>query len=78
MKKITLTISLSLVLTASAFAGGVIPIAGFAGCENGLYYPDTGECVAGLASSNSDGKQGQIFSDTSLIGAILSFRDMIF
>lgn len=79
MRKITLTISLSMVLAASALAGGFIPIAGFAGCENGLYYPDTGECVAGLAQqSNSAGKQGPIFSDTSLIRAILSFRNMIF
>jgi hypothetical protein len=78
MRKIFLTISLSLALTVSSFAGGVIPISGFTGCENGLYYPDTGECIAGLASSNSDAKQGPIFSETSLIGAILSFRDMIF
>jgi hypothetical protein len=78
MRKFFLTVLLTLILTASGLAGGNIPIAGFAGCENGLYYPDTGECVAGLAPSNSDGKQGQIFSDTSLIGAILSFRDMIF
>ena len=69
---------LSLTFAISGFAGGFIPITGFAGCENGLYYPDTGECVAGLAPSNSDGKQDPVFSDTSLIGAILSFRDMIF
>jgi hypothetical protein len=78
MRKLTLTILLSLTLTISGLAGGNIPIAGFAGCENGLYYPDTGECVAGLAPSNSDGKQGPVFSETTLIGAILSFRDMIF
>jgi len=78
MRKIFLTISLSLALTVSSFAGGVIPISGFTGCENGLYYPDTGECVAGLVPSNSDGKQDPVFADISLIGAILSFRDMIF
>jgi len=79
MKKITLTISLSLVFATSVFAGGWVPISGFAGCENGLYYPETGECVVGLAQqSNSDGKQGPVFSDTSLIGVILSFRDIIF
>jgi hypothetical protein len=78
MRKIFLTLSLSLALTVSVFAGGLVPITGFTGCENGLYYPDTDECVAGLAPSNSDGKQGPVFSETSLIGAILSFRDMIF
>ena len=50
MRKITLTILLSLTLTISGFAGGIIPISGFTGCENGLYYPDTGECIAGLAA----------------------------
>ena len=78
MRKITLTIMLSLILAIPGFAGGFIPITGFAGCENGLYYPDTGECVAGLAQSNSDGKQYPVFSDTSVIGAILSFRDFVF
>jgi hypothetical protein len=78
MKKLTLTILLSLTLAISGFAGGLVPISGFAGCENGLYYPDTGECLAGLAPSNSDGKQGPVFSETTLVGAILSFRDMIF
>ena len=78
MRKITLTILLSLTLAISGFAGGLIPHSGFAGCENGLYNPETGECVVGLAASNSDGKQGPVFSETSLIGAILSFRDMIF
>ena len=42
---------LTLILATSGFAGGIIPITGFTGCENGLYYPDTGECVAGLAPS---------------------------
>jgi hypothetical protein len=78
MRKIFLTVLLSLLIASSGFAGGVIPISGFAGCENGLYYPDTGECVAGLAPSNSDGKQDPVFSETALIRAILSFRDMIF
>ena len=78
MKKIFLTLSLSLALTVSSLAGGNIPISGFAGCENGLYYPDTGECVVGLAQSNYDGKQDLLFSDVSLIRAILSFRDFIF
>jgi hypothetical protein len=77
MRKFFLILVLSIAFAATAKAG-VTPIAGFVGCENGLYYPDTGECVAGLASSNSDGKQGPVFSETTLIGAILSFRDMIF
>jgi hypothetical protein len=78
MRKFFLTVSISLALTVSVFAGGLVPISGFAGCENGLYYPENGECVVGLAQSNSDGKQGPVFSETTLIGAILSFRDMIF
>jgi hypothetical protein len=53
-------------------------MAGIAGCAPGLWYPETGECVVGLAASNSDGKQDPVFSEMSLIGAILSFRDMIF
>jgi hypothetical protein len=78
MRKFFLTVTLFLVFAISGSAGGIIPITGFVGCENGLYYPDTGECVAGLATSNSDGKQGPVFSEMSLIRAILSFRDMIF
>jgi hypothetical protein len=78
MRKFFLTVLLTLILATSGSAGGIIPITGFAGCENGLYYPDSGECVAGLAPSNSDGKQGPVFSETTLIGAILHFRDMIF
>lgn len=78
MRKIFLTVSLSLALTISCF-GGVTPISGFAGCENGLYYPDTGECVVGLAQqSNSNGKQYPAFSETALIRAILSVRDIVF
>jgi hypothetical protein len=78
MRKLTLTISLLLTLAISGSAGGVIPISGFAGCENGLYYPETGECVVNLAASPSIEKLNPVFSDTSLIGAILHFRDMIF
>jgi hypothetical protein len=78
MRKIFLSFSLSLVLTTFSFAGGVTPISGFAGCENGLYYPETGECVVNLAASPSIEKLDPVFSDTSLIGAILHFRDMIF
>jgi hypothetical protein len=78
MRKILSTVSISLALAVSSFAGGVIPISGFAGCENGLYYPDTGECVLSLTAPNSTGKQGPIFSDTSLIRVILHFRNILF
>lgn len=78
MRKIFLTLSLSLALTASVFAGGLVPITGFAGCENGLYYPDTGECVVGLAPSDSTGKTDSSFSEMGLIAGILSFQDIIF
>ena len=77
MRKIFLTVLLSLTFAISGFAGGVTPISGFAGCD-GLYYPDTGECVAQLAPSDPGGKQRSVFSESNLIGAILSFRDIIF
>jgi len=78
MRKVVLTVSLFLVLSASGFAGGNIPIAGIAGCAPGLYYPDTGECVLDLSAPVQRIKEDPVFSETSLIGAILSFRDIIF
>jgi len=74
MRKIFLTFSLSLVLTTFGFAGGVTPISGFAGCENGLYYPDTGECVLDLAAPVQSGKEQPIFMDEMLVTVLLKFR----
>ena len=78
MRKIFLTISLSLALTVCCFAGGNTPITGVAGCAPGLYYPDTGECVLDLSAPVQGTKEDPVFSETSLVGAILSFGDIIF
>lgn len=78
MRKIFLAISLILTFAISGFAGGLVPIAGYAGCENGLYYPDTGECVLNRAVPDSVGKRDSVFFETSLIRIILSVRNIIF
>jgi len=74
MKKIFSTVSLSLALTASSFAGE-IPIAGFAGCAPGLWYPERQVCVYGLETPKPEESTN---FDTTLVRAFLNIRDMIF
>lgn len=78
MRKIFLTVSLSLALTVSSF-GGNTPIAGVAGCAPGLWYPESQVCVLERSAPVEITKpeQSTIF-ETALIRAILSVRDMIF
>ena len=76
MRKIFLTISLSIVLTTSGFAGE-IPLAGVAGCAPGLWYPESQVCVPpGLSAPVPAGKDESTILDSFLTQAILYFRPM--
>lgn len=75
MKKIFLTVSLSLALTVSAFAGDT-PIAGYAGCAPGLWYPESQVCVVGRPAPDQTEKQELSFSDNMLIKVILYINDI--
>jgi hypothetical protein len=78
MRKIFLTVSLSLALTASSFAGE-IPISGFAGCAPGLWYPESHVCVYEFSAPVEITKPEQSpILDTITIRAFLRIRDMIF
>ena len=79
MRKIFLTVSLFLALTGSTFAEGNTPIAGYAGCAPGLWYPESQVCVNGLSAQVEITKpdESTIF-DTTLVGVFLHIRDMIF
>jgi hypothetical protein len=78
MRKILLTVSLSLALTASSFAGE-IPMTGFAGCAPGLWYPESQVCVQQLSAPVETPKpERSTISDTMLLRAFLHIRDMIF
>jgi hypothetical protein len=78
MRKIFLTVSLSLALVASSFAGDT-PIAGVVGCAPGLWYPESHVCVYDLSAPVEITKQEQsTISDTLLIRAFLHIRNMIF
>jgi hypothetical protein len=78
MRKILLTVSLSLALAVSSFAGD-IPISGFAGCAPGLWYPESHVCVFELSAPVEITKpeQSTIF-DTMLIKAFLPIRNILF
>jgi hypothetical protein len=76
MRKIFLTVSLSLALTVSSFAGE-IPIAGFAGCAPGLWYPESQVCVGGLSAPIEPTKPVTTL-DTLAIKAFLHIRNMVF
>ena len=78
MRKIFLTVSLSLALTASSFAGDT-PIAGVAGCAPGLWYPESQVCVYGLSAQVEITKPEQsTILDAMLLGTFLRIRGMIF
>lgn len=78
MRKIFLTVSLSLALVVSSFAGDT-PMAGIAGCAPGLWYPESQVCVNGLSAQVEITKpeESTIF-DALAIKGFLHFRDMIF
>lgn len=44
MKKNILAIALTLTFASSIFADGDTPIMGYAGCEGGLWYPESQVC----------------------------------
>jgi hypothetical protein len=78
MRKIFLTLTLSLTLAAFANAGET-PISGFAGCAPGLWYPESQVCVYGLSAPVETPKPEQsTILDTLAIRAFLHIRDMIF
>ena len=73
MRKILLTISLSLALTASSFAGE-IPMTGVVGCAPGLWYPESQVCVLDLSAPVQTGKEQPTFMDEVLVTAFLKIR----
>lgn len=73
MRKIFLTLSLSLALTASSFAGD-IPISGVAGCAPGLWYPESQVCVLDLSAPVPTGKEQPTFMDDMLVTVLLKIR----
>lgn len=75
MRKLFLTISLSLAFTVSGFAGE-IPIAGVVGCAPGLWYPESEVCVMGLADPGQTDMEKPSFADTLLAEATLYFHPM--
>jgi len=79
MKKTFLTVSLFLALAGSTFADGNTPIAGFAGCAPGLWYPESQVCVGDLSAPVEIPKPEQsTILDAITIRAFLHIRDMIF
>jgi hypothetical protein len=78
MRKIFLTVSLSLALTASGFAGDT-PMAGVAGCVPGLCYPESQVRVNGLSApvETTRPEQSTILG-TMLLRTFLHIRDIIF
>jgi len=78
MRKIFLTLTLSLALAASSFAGET-PISGFAGCAPGLWYPESHVCVYGLSAPVEIIKpESSTIFETMTVEAFLHIRDMIF
>jgi hypothetical protein len=78
MKKIFLTVSLSLAFTVSSFAGDT-PVTGVVGCAPGLWYPESQVCVQQLSAPVETTKPEQpTILDAMLIRAFLHIRDMIF
>jgi hypothetical protein len=72
MRKIFLTLTLSLALAASVTAGE-IPITGFAGCAPGLWYPESQVCVFPFSPQAEPVKPQSTIWDTMLIEALLYF-----
>jgi hypothetical protein len=78
MRKIFLTLILSLALAAFANAGET-PITGFAGCAPGLWYPESQVCVYGLSAPVEITKPEQsMVLNTMLVRTFLRIRNMIF
>jgi hypothetical protein len=78
MRKILLTVSFSLALTISGFAGD-IPMTGVAGCAPGLWYPESHVCVYELSAPVEITKPKQsTVMNTLAVKAFLHIRDMIF
>lgn len=75
MKKIFLSVTLSIVLTASALAGD-IPITGVQGCAPGLWYPESQVCVMQKAAAQQ-GKPEPTFIENLMIKAVLFLRPSI-
>ncbi len=79
MRKIILTVTLSLIVSISALAGEV-PISGVVGCAPGLWYPDSmvccmpGEqCPEGRSAPDQQVKKDPTLSDAALTRVILYF-----
>jgi hypothetical protein len=78
MRKIFLTVSLSVALAATSYAGDT-PIAGVTGCAPGLWYPESQVCVYGLSAPVEIPKPEQSTNlETILLRTFLHIRDMIF
>ena len=78
MRKFFLTLSFSLALTISGFAGD-IPMTGIAGCAPGLWYSESHVCVYELSAPVEITKPEQsTILDTLLLRTFLHIRDMIF
>jgi hypothetical protein len=78
MRKIFLTLTLSLALAAYANAGET-PISGFAGCAPGLWYPESQVCVYGLSAPVEVPKPERLtILDTMLLRTFLHIRGIIF
>jgi hypothetical protein len=82
MRKIILTVTMSLALTVSALCGET-PISGVAGCAPGLWYPESQvccmpglECPAGLSAPDQPVKEDSTFSDTAFAKVILYFLNI--
>jgi hypothetical protein len=78
MRKIFLTVSLSLFFTISGFAGD-IPMTGVTGCAPGLWYPESHVCVQQLSAPIETPKPNpSTILDAPVIKAFLQIRSMIF
>jgi hypothetical protein len=78
MRKIFLTVLLSLALVASSFAGDT-PIMGVAGCAPGLWYPESQVCVPQLSFPVETPKPERLtIFDALAIQAFLHIQDIIF
>lgn len=75
MRKIFLTIALSMVLSASTLAGD-IPITGVQGCAPGLWYPESRTCVMEKATAQATKPESTFIQDL-MIKALLFFKPSI-
>lgn len=73
MRKIILTLTLSLAFAAPVTAGEV-PISGLVGCAPGLWYPESQVCVFPLSPKSEPVKADSPILDITLIEALFYFR----